>query len=178
MRNYEIVYADRAGREQRTVRKGLKKINIGEDVWLIGKQSYVQGKLHSVIYGPDNKEYHVWDKELKDMCMEYNEYGDFLYSNLRHGNGAVHSKVKIYILTHILDYSRNWCFDLTKIPPPGRLKIIYHNGTIKIIDNFEGVFEEQELISKRYTWSNNKGTHGYVGVHKTMVKPVGYRVRL
>lgn len=34
-----------------SLRKGLKKVNIGDDVWLYGKQNYVTGKgSHMVIY--------------------------------------------------------------------------------------------------------------------------------
>ncbi len=162
-----------------TLRKGLKRVHIGDDVWLIGRQKYVKGKLHSVIYGPDRKEYHVWDRDLKQICSTISEYGDVMYDNVRDGNGANHSKLKIYILTCILDKRENWCFDLNKIPPNGHLKVICENGTIKNID-FDGTFRRLELVSKRFTVYDNQNPFSYYNTipHSNMyfVNPVGYRI--
>lgn len=136
------------------IKSGLRKIHIGDDVWLYGKQNNVPDKgLHMVIYGPNNKEYHVWGKEVDSLRTVYGDYGkEYSRSNVdRHGNSALESKVKIHILTAILDNKDNWCFDLSKIPPNGKLKVICENGTVKNIE-FNGVFYPQELVSKRYTW--------------------------
>jgi len=52
------------------IRRGLKIVHIGEDVWRIGKEKHIKGKgLHQVIYGP-NKEYHLWDEDVKNLRMK------------------------------------------------------------------------------------------------------------
>jgi hypothetical protein len=144
--------------------KGLKKIHIGEDVWLIGKDKKLKdGRLHQVIYGPENKEYHLYDEDVKyvnTIDADKHVYNDGALVN-RHGNTSYNEKVKIYILTHILDQKENWCFDLNNKPNIGKLKVIYHNGTVKNIE-FDGTFKPEELISKTY---NNS------------VKPVAYRIK-
>ena len=144
MRNYRDKF--------HSLRKGLKKVNIGDDVWLCGKQSKTRNGLHMVIYGPNNKEYHVYGDDVREMCTDYNEYGNKDYSNCnRHGNSVIHYKLKIYILTAILDKKENWEFDLRNIPENGSLKVICKNGMVRNID-FKGQFYPQEIISKRYTW--------------------------
>jgi hypothetical protein len=155
---------DRKGRpfQIKVLNPGLKKVHIGEDVWVYGRQNTVDGKAHMVIYGPNRKEYHVWGSDVKWLITaedsdHYNYWG---YCN-RQGNRAIQSKVKIYILTQILDKKENWCFDLKKIPVQNMLKIIYDNGTVKNIE-FDGEFKEVEL-TKRY---------GY----KYKVKPIAYRL--
>lgn len=140
------------GTKFQTIRKGLKKVDIGADVWLCGRIKKVKkdpsGNLnseHVVIYGPNNKEYHLYGKDVELIK------GDFSYRWVKQGNESDHRLLKIYILTSILDKRENWCFDLKQIPPSGKLKVIYDNGTVKNID-FAGEFTRQELISKRETW--------------------------
>ena len=45
----------------------LKKVHIGKDVWKIGAQinrnSYGK-QTHTIIYGPNRKEYHIYDKDV------------------------------------------------------------------------------------------------------------------
>ena len=167
MRRYEKIVnegIDRKGKpyQVKVLHRGLKKIHIGEDVWVYGRQNNVPGKgLHMVIYGPDRKEYHVYGNDVTNLTKsgDSDHYDEWGYGN-RNGNRAIESKVKIHVLTSILDEKENWCFDLTKIPAVGPLKVIYSNGTIKNID-FGGEFSEAELTRK---W-------GY----KYNVKPVGYR---
>ena len=113
-RTYEKIETIR-GRRYKSLRKGLKKVNIGEDVWLCGKQNHLtkpgdsRPSYHMVIYGPNRKEYHVWGQDVYDICTDINEWGEKDYSNCnRHGNSAIHNKLKIYILTHILDDKTNW----------------------------------------------------------------------
>jgi len=146
------------------LRRGLKQVHIGDDVWLIGKESNnafelasKKSRLHQVIYGPNRKEYHVWDEDVVKLRSEIkDEYGELVLG--RNGNYADHAKVKVYILTSILDKKENWCFDLKKIPPVGKLKVIYENGTVKNID-FEGKFVD-----------------AVIGRYKSVKKPVAYRL--
>lgn len=136
--------------------KGLKLIHIGEDVWKIGKQKLIDGKLHQVIYGPDAHEYHLWGDEVKQFYGENFREDNNLYN--RDNNYADQARVKVYILTSILDEDVNWCFDLSIIPDNGRLKVIYDNGTVKDV-YFNGSFVNNIIK----------------GVKK--IKPVGYRIK-
>ena len=159
-----------------SLRKGLKKVNIGDDVWVYGKQTHVQDKGdHMVIYGPNNKEYHVWGKDVTWLITDTDSdwYDSWGHGN-RNGNRAIQSKVKIYILTHILDDSKNWCFDLNKIPANGPLKVICENGTVKNI-RFGGTFIPQELVSKRHTWKEGQMWNQPAHSTQKFVNVVGYR---
>lgn len=147
---------------------GLKKVHIGNDEWLIGKASVVGGHMHQVIYGPGNKEYHVWDKDVEFINEPKPSVSFF-----RQGNGADQARVKIYILTSILDKKENWCFDLNNTPPSGKLKIIYANGTVKNID-FTGTFNKEE-ISKNLWWYK-KVFGDDKKVKKELVPPMAYRL--
>ena len=148
-RNFLTNHVMPSGKVVQAIKKGLIKVNIGSDIWLCGRQSYAPNPdkqkygskksiLHCVIYGPDNKEYHLYDTEVHLIDG----------GHIRYGNSVSHAYLKVYILTSILDKKENWCFDLTKIPPNGKLKVIYRNGTVKNID-FAGKFETKELISTR-----------------------------
>ncbi len=155
-RNYEKKEIKPRWRYEGSLYPGLKKVHIGQDVWLVGKDSRIKdGRRHQVIYGPGNKEYHLYDNDVEfiNKLDEPNEDYDLGYIHeanvVRHGNGALENKVKIYILTHILDAKENWCFDLNNKPITGsKVKIIYDNGTVKIVDYFSGEFEKAELVSK------------------------------
>ena len=149
--------------------RGLKICHIGEDIWKIGRSKEVKGKgLHQVIYGPD-KEYHLWGKDVIDSLKgDYDELhpewaGEYFN---RQGNQVDESKLKIYILTHILDDVNNWCFDLTIIPSVGKLKVVYNNGSVKNI-NFTGIFEKiKKPKYKEYTDCDSDWT---------FINPIGYR---
>lgn len=147
----------------KVLHRGLKKVHIGEDVWVYGRQSSVNGKAHMVIYGPNRKEYHVWGSDVNWLTRadDSDHYDFWGYCN-RNGNRAIQSKVKIHILTSILDSKENWCFDLKATPKNGLLKVIYENGTIKNIE-FDGEFKKIE-VSRSY---------GY----KYRIKPIGYRLK-
>lgn len=175
MRNYTKEIKTRYG-ARKVLNRGLKQVHIGDDVWLYGKQSYVTGKgLHMVIYGPNRKEYHVWGNDVKKLCLSYNEWDNWCYSSWgRDGNSAIQSKVKVYILTNILDEKENWCFDLSKIPDSGKLKVICENGTVKNIE-FNGKFLPQELVSKRTTWSDIKIYNMRAHCSQTFINVIGYR---
>lgn len=162
--------------KNRSLRKGLKKVNIGDDIWVYGRQNVVPGKgLHMVIYGPNRKEYHVWGEDVTDLTKteDSEHYDDWGYCN-RHGNRAIQSKVKIYILTNILDKKENWCFDLNKIPESGYLKVMCENGTVKNIE-FNGKFLPQELVSKRHTWKEGQLFNRPAHSTQTFINVIGYR---
>ncbi len=146
----------------RALNRGLKEVHIGDDVWLFGRQKYIKGKgMHMVVYGPDRKtEYHIWGDDVNELIVD-DDYGNNGYVN-RDGNLASESRVKIYILTNILDNCGNWCFDLKIIPENGPLKVIYSNGTVKNIE-FNGKFENVQL----------KKDWGY----RYDVSPVAYRIK-
>ena len=169
MRNYEKVVREGIRKNGETyqikvLNNGLKKVHIGEDIWLYGRQKYVDGKSHMVIYGPNRKEYHVWGKDVTNLITaeDSDHYDNWGYCN-RQGNRAIQSKVKIYILTRVLDKKENWNFNLSDTPEIGNLKVIYHNGTVKNI-KFDGEFKEVEVNSTKYSWSKNT------------LKPVAYRI--
>ena len=168
--------------------KGLKIVHIGNDVWKYGKISTIKGQLHQVVYGPERKEYHVWGKDVEAFKTHH--------TSNRHGNDSANEKVKIYILTSILDKKENWCTDLKCIPRNGKLKVIYENGTVKNID-FNGTFEPAELVSKarypmsiytreqwqeKYNTKKNKLQPGHVfsmndlPIQQVFVQPVAYRI--
>ena len=160
MRNYKKEIKTRYG-IQTVLNPGLKQVHIGEDVWLYGRQKFVEFKQHMVIYGPDRKEYHVWGEDVTNLLTaDDSDYWDSWGYGNRQGNRAIQAKVKVHILTSILDAKENWCFDLNKIPEIGQVKVVYDNGTVKNIE-FDGEFKEVELTKK----------YGY----KYYVKPVAYR---
>lgn len=183
MRRYEKeVPSGKTNRHSfKVLNKGLKKVNIGEDVWLFGRQKYVKNPdgsgseiNHMVIYGPERKEYHVYGKEVHSLCGFHRGYYDEeipgSYCN-RDGNIAIESLVKIYILTSILDEKENWCFDLTIPPVADVVKVIYDNGTVKNIKDFNLEFIPTE-ISKKY-----ESSFGYRESYSAKtINPIGYRL--
>lgn len=171
MRRYsETMTSKRWGCTWETLNPGLKQVHIGDGVWLYGRQNLINKRLnHMVIYAPDRKtEHHVFGETVNELCrMPDHEWGGFRTCVVsRDGNVADEAKVKIYILTSILDERKNWCFDLNKIPRNGKLKVIYHNGTVKNID-FDGTFEK--VIKQKYASSSYKSDYMYM-------IPVAYRI--
>lgn len=124
------------------LRPGLKLVHIGEDVWRIGKNSMVGDPAvqHQVIYGPDNKEYHLYGDDVEFVNRDLGRSCGRRTGFNRGGNTSIQQMVKIYILTHILDSRANWCFDLNNLPEIGKLKVVYENGTVKNIE-FDGEFK-------------------------------------
>lgn len=149
--------------------RGLKLVHIGDDVWCVGKISekvirkfkkvksgednpVVSVVEHQVIYGPDRKEYHLGNKEIEKIRGEqpYNKSGV--------NNPTDQAKLKVYILTSILDDRDNWCFDLECKPKSNtKVKVIYSNGTVRNI-LFTGEFTEEKI-------------------DYAVVKPIGYRIK-
>lgn len=150
--------------------KSLKYVHIGDDVWACGKvnNNYQNtGRKHMVIYAPDRKEYHIFDEQIDFICSEITEYKHHR-SVIRHGNFAIESNLKIFILTSILDQRENWCFDLSYIPQDNKLKVIYDNGTVKNIEFF-GDFKETTI---KRVCIIGKSSISYPKI----IKPVGYRL--
>ena len=113
--------------------KGLVLVHLFNKVWRIGGIKMVDGKRHSIIYSPDDKEFHVWEKDVLSFYSNQNDPDGHFF------NKPDPAKVKIYILTHILDEIGDWSFDMTKTPEIGsNVKVIFQNGTIKWIENFSG----------------------------------------
>lgn len=184
-----VTYKDGRVREASRIRKGLKVVHIGKDVWRVGRPKnilnpdknvkYPRFIAHQVIYGPNNKEYHLYGKDLFQLSIEYDErYKDFReysgppagYCN-RDGNVTIEASVKIYILTSILDKRENWCFDLKSIPENGKLKVIYHNGTVKNID-FNGKFEAVQILGTIFGERDGRNSNCK---SESSIIPVAYR---
>jgi hypothetical protein len=147
-------------RRVRKLPKGLSVVHIGGDVWAIGK---LNGKTyyHRVIYDPDGKEYHLYGNDAIKLSQ-------FDYETTIRTLRVNHSRVKIYILTNILDNIDNWCFNLNKKPKTGDMvKVIYDNGTVKNII-FSGEFEK--IKKQKYS------TYIYDLEYQYM-KPIGYRIK-
>ncbi len=151
---------------------GLKTVHIGKDEWKVGRTQLINDPLnkdghkveHTVIYSPNRKEFHVYGQDNRFLKLDHDDkYSEGSYCN-RHGNDSIESSVKIYILTSILDKRANWCFDIGQIPQTDKLKVIYHNGTVKNID-FKGVFESVEVQNPHTKY-----------VSKRNLRPVGYRI--
>lgn len=130
-------------------RKGVTEIHLFHETWRVGRLIDKKGKpLHTVIYSPDDKEYHVYGEDVRFLYshdknfFELYEYGSSNRLNL--------GRVKIYILTSILDKKENWCFDLKEKPVIGYMtKVIFDNGTIISPYEFDGEWREIE-IPKNY----------------------------
>lgn len=166
-RKYTKTEIDKRGRTHTVLRDGVKKVNIGNNVWTIGRRTTVDNTMCYVIYGSDNKQYHVWGTDAHIL------YGSFIN---KQGNTAIERLVKIYILTSILDDRDNWVLNLKNIPPVGKLKVILENGTVKNID-FNGQFNPQEIVSKRFTQEYRKTmwSEEYPITYRHFEKIVGYR---
>jgi hypothetical protein len=112
-------------------RKGVTTVRLFHKVWKFGRPINKKGKeRHLVIYGPDDKEYHVYGKDVEDLLLVYYDWYDEPELNKK----ASKTKVKNYILTRILDKG-NWCFDMDFGPKIGnRVKVLYEGSTVKWID--------------------------------------------
>jgi len=139
--------------------KGLVLVHIGEDVWRVGNMKFVPGKgKHRVIYGPDNKEHHVWGADAEFGAGKHPWYKDRGY-----GDSADPAVVKVYILTHILDDAENWNFDLHATPDLGMLiKVVYSNGSV-MTHKHDGEIKDEVIKLKRY------------GNIERTIKPIGWR---
>jgi hypothetical protein len=147
----------RKGKRTEWAVRGLKLIHIGDDVWRIGGISKKGNDEHQVIYGPDQKEYHLGSKEINIIR------GELPFTQRNKNNPTDQAKAKIYILTSILDKRENWCFDLLCLPVnptlmTWTLKVIYDNGTIKNVP-FSGEFKDENV-----GWKT--------------IKPIGYRIKI
>lgn len=152
------------------LRRGLKAVHLFGETWRIGKQKFIETPphlrdihprekiSHCVIYGPDDKEYHLYGENVSFVTntdpvyfpeYDWGGFGTAGQGLNRHGNCAIESKVKIYILSHILDDPKNWHrVDSKETVKPGRRKVICTNGTITEVD-FDG--EWKPLKIPRYS---------------------------
>ena len=118
----DVVFDKWAGKNVLAHKRGVTLIHLFNEVWRTGRLNEKNGKpAHLVIYSPQDKEYHVYGREAKNLMSDYSGKSD-------------PAKVKIYILTSILDQRENWSWDLTEKPISGSVYVIvYNNGTIKKI---------------------------------------------
>jgi len=129
--------------------KGLVLIHLFNRVWRIGGIKWVEGKRHSIIYSPEDKEYHVWGNDVVSFYSNPDDPDGHFF------NKPDPAKVKIYILTSILDKRENWSFDMKSNPKEGsNVKVIFENGKIAWI-----VFKEKwengyEKIEWTYPYSH------------------------
>lgn len=104
--------------------RDLRVVHIFGNAWKCGRVKTLKKNGayidHIVIYGPENKEHHVYGEETTYFCR-YNGYKNEIDA----------AQLKIYILTRILDNIQNWEFDLKTPVEDGVLKVIYENGTIR-----------------------------------------------
>lgn len=141
-------------------RKGVETIHLFNEVWRIGRLNTIKRtqKPHAVIYNPSDIEFHVYGKTAVNLYNDVN-------------NRPIIEKVKIFILTNILDNPGNWEYDLDNNQPKmgQKVKIIYDNGTIKKDVEFIGIWEDVE-IQRNYGIYKNLPNSA-----KKTIKPVCWR---
>jgi len=151
--------------------KGLVLVHLFNKVWRIGKKKVVEGKWHSVIYSPEDKEYHVWGNDVLRFYSNPDDIDQLFF------NKPDPAKVKIYILTHIMDEKENWSFDMTKMPEIGsNVKVIFENGTIKWAENFSGDWKDHrmEIPSQKMLGPNPAWEKHTFGIRKDGDQPSQY----
>jgi hypothetical protein len=148
-----------------TSKKGVTLVHLFNEVWRTGKLIEKKGKpAHLVIYDPHDKQYDVYGEDAKNL-MSINHHEN-------RGQWRVDpAKVKIYILSSILDKRENWSFDLSTPPiPNSMIKVIYDNGTIKIIKSTDKW--EQEWIVKKIVLNNG----ATINSAPQAIYPVAYKI--
>ena len=105
-------------------KKNLHVIKIFNQYWKFGKVKRKYGDpIHLVIYGSDDKEYHVYGDDIKQLALVNYDWDDIPY--LTYHRLSKH-KVRLYILTHIIEDRNKWVFDTKSNPKHGeRVKVIY-----------------------------------------------------
>lgn len=129
-------------------RRGVKTFNLFKQTWKAGRLVEKKGKpAHLVIYGPDDSEHHVYGENAKSL-LSYSEYDDEFFLDK--------TKLKIYVITSILDERDNWCFDMFKSPNSGRVKVVFEDCTIQWIENFSGDWSkhQKEIHTEHPTRTN------------------------
>jgi hypothetical protein len=131
-------------------RRGVNLIHLFNEVWRAGQLIHKKDKpAHLVIYSPEDVEFHVYGKEAEDF-LSYSERNEKWYVDK--------TKIKIYILTSILDATENWSFDMTQFPGPGKsVKVIYSKGKITWTTTKENWEESGEEIWEPWLDINHKG---------------------
>jgi hypothetical protein len=150
MRKYEDKIGENKWGEDVTIRRrGVNLIHLFNQVWRAGQLIRKKDKpAHLVIYSPEDAEFHVYGKEAEDF-LSYSE---------RNGEWYVDkTKIKIYILTSILDAKENWSFDMTQFPGSGKqVKVIYSWGKITWIVTKENWEESGEEIWEPWLGIDNQ----------------------
>lgn len=151
MRKYTQTVRTPWGEETRPV-SGLVLVHLFNKVWKVGRAKIVDGKNHCVIYSPEDKEYHVWGEDVDNFYTpKYEDYYE------RSRNRPDPAKVKIYILTTILDDRKNWCFDMSAKPSKENVKVIFENGKIAWV-SFDGEWKNSyEKLVHNSLKINEKG---------------------
>ena len=131
-------------------RRGVNLIHLFNEVWRAGQLIKKKDKpAHLVIYSPEDVEFHVYGKEAEEL-RSWSEYRQEWFLDK--------TKVKIYILTSILDATENWSFDMSQFPGPGKnVKVIYSKGKITWIVTKENWEESGEEIWEPWLDINEKG---------------------
>ena len=151
-------------RDVKIHKSGVTLIHLFNEIWRTGRLVEKKGKpAHLVIYSPQDKEYHVYGKEATDLMSNFAKESRDCWR-------VDQAKVKIYILTSILDQKENWSFDLTSKPIVGSVYVVvYNNGTIKKIVS-SGNWDPIE-IDKKYDIGDFKSS-----LPKT-IYPIGYKIQ-
>ena len=144
MRKFEKEVETKRGVQKKPI-GGLVLVHIGGEVWRVGHMRWVPGKgKHRVIYGPNDKEYHVWGEDTKFGTNAHPWFEE------RFMDKTDPAEVKIYILTSILDKREHWTFDLQCKPEIGKIiKVIYNNGTV-MNHKYDGGFHDEVIKPKRF----------------------------
>jgi len=132
------------------LRAGVTIIHLFNEEWRIGRLNEKPGKPpHVVIYAPDDKLYHAYDEAALHI---FDALGD---GDGYHERDTVDkAAAKIWILTNVLDEPEYWSFNPKKKPAEGlAVKVIYENGTIKWLDNFDGTWP---IHQGRYEFHKHK----------------------
>lgn len=124
---------------------GICPIHLFKKVWGVGRLTRRKDLKteQRIIYSPEGQQYHLYGVDAKSISAKRSDYydDDIVYSTER----VDAAKVKIHILTSILDERKNWCFDLKHLPNVNdSIKVIYDNGTIRNI-TFSGVWEKTNI---------------------------------
>ena len=152
-------------RDVKTHKNGVTLIHLFNEIWRTGRLVERKGKpAHLVIYSPQDKEYHVYGKEATDLMSNFAKESRDCWR-------VDQAKVKIYILTSILDQKENWSFDLTNKPLAGSVYVVvYNNGTIKKIIS-SGNWEPIEIDKKYFIGKDFESS-----LPKT-IYPTGYKIQ-
>lgn len=140
--------------------KKVTKIHLFNEIWTCGSVNTMKvvRKEHVVIHSPSGKLFHVYGNDIDKLRSDYREY---LIDP---------AKLKIYILSEILDGVQNYN-DIGKLPnPSSEINIIYDNGTIKRLV-FTDEFVSIKIPSYHFDSDGNRG----MGIYTKTINPKLWR---